>query len=371
MNSSRIVPTIIIVGILVICGLLGSILVGSNDQEESNGSVYTVSVNYDHDIVGCTGVGEYPEGSPVILKATPVAGDVIYGWFDKDGKRISSEDTYCIDILKEDTQLYVISINGFDGKRTFYTPSNYIDGHEIWTITNVYTKEVVAVLEGTNVEYTFEEPGYYQGIMKNDTQTFTQSYRINGEVKRLFVWEYGTNDYGVIWSTTFDRYEEIYNSKSVEERRLTTNENTTGFVTYTDDDIVDLTSYLEKKSVGMTQQQRANFVLDFVQKIQYIADETTTGYTEYWKLPYETLFDKSGDCEDTSILYASIMKAMGYDVALMIFPGHMAVGIGLENGTGIKNVYDGVDYYYCETTSEGWEVGEKPSKYTDVKMVII
>ncbi|MFA6710311.1 MAG: hypothetical protein WCR24_02955 [Candidatus Methanomethylophilaceae archaeon] len=371
MDSSRVVPAIIIVGILVICGLIGTVLVNVNDQQETGDPLYAVSVNYDDDIIGCTGTGDYSEGSSVILKATPIAGDVIYGWFDKDGNKVSSEETYSITDLKEDVQLYVISIDEFDGDRTFHTPSNYVDGHEIWTITNVYTRKVVAVLEGADVEYTFEEPGYYQGVMKNDTQTFTQSYRINGEVKRLFVWEYGTSDYGVIWSTTFEKYEEIYNSKSIEERRLTTNENTTGFVTYTDDDIVDLTSFLERKSIGMTQQQRANFVLDFVQKIEYIADETTTGYTEYWKLPYETLFDKCGDCEDTSILYASIMKAMGYDVALMIFPGHMAVGIGLENGTGVKNRYDGVDYYYCETTSEGWEVGEKPDKYTDVKMVVI
>lgn len=111
----------------------------------------------------------------------------------------------------------------------------------------------------------------------------------------------------------------------------------------------------------------AQFILAFVQNVPYTEDLKTTGQVEYPRYPAETLVDHGGDCEDKSALYASLMQCPVINVdAIMIMytstssgPGHMAVGIeGSFSGTYYS---DGVkDYFFCETTGVGWEIGILP-----------
>lgn len=53
------------------------------------------------------------------------------------------------------------------------------------------------------------------------------------------------------------------------------------------------------------------------------------GVSEHWALPAETLFHRRADCEDSAILIASILTAMGYSPELLIIAaepiGHVAV----------------------------------------------
>jgi hypothetical protein len=73
-------------------------------------------------------------------------------------------------------------------------------------------------------------------------------------------------------------------------------------------------------------------------RLEYTSDLVTEGYDEYPRYPIETLVDKGGDCEDTAILAASIIRGMGYGVVLLVFPktadspGHCAVGVAGEAG---------------------------------------
>lgn len=119
-------------------------------------------------------------------------------------------------------------------------------------------------------------------------------------------------------------------------------------------------------------------VLSFVQDaIPYQYDSTTYSAEEYWQFPLETLYLGTGDCEDTSILFAAICKQMGWDAALFLLYGHMAAGVTLDEFTdetpgrssylSSKTNYctssDGTRYYYCETTgdSDSYHVGDVPS----------
>ena len=116
---------------------------------------------------------------------------------------------------------------------------------------------------------------------------------------------------------------------------------------------------------GFDEEETANFVASFVQNLDYQSEEG-----EYPKYPVETLFDRGGDCEDTSILTAALLQAMEYDVVLLNFPpvppdeaGHMAVGVALPAiPGGYKYNFDGEDYYYLETTSVS-KAGEIPDNY--------
>jgi hypothetical protein len=108
------------------------------------------------------------------------------------------------------------------------------------------------------------------------------------------------------------------------------------------------------------------FILAFVQgAMKYQSEES-----EYPRYPVESLVDGEGDCEDYSILGAALLKSMGYDVALLILPGHAALGIaGVEGLPGFCALHEQKRYYYCEMTGVEWKLGEIPEKYkeTDVK----
>lgn len=72
----------------------------------------------------------------------------------------------------------------------------------------------------------------------------------------------------------------------------------------------------------------AREIVKFVQDvIEYQYDSETTGQEEYPRYPIETLYERQGDCKDTSILMAALLKELGYEVGLLYLPGHAAVAI--------------------------------------------
>ena len=117
-------------------------------------------------------------------------------------------------------------------------------------------------------------------------------------------------------------------------------------------------SALKEKHPTITEEMLLNYILKFTQYIEYQSDEEYMGYTEYWKLPIETLYDQGGDCEDTSILFCAISHQcreklnMNYKTGILLLPGHMAGWIKLTADSKWK---------YCETTTKDYDVGEVPT----------
>jgi len=119
------------------------------------------------------------------------------------------------------------------------------------------------------------------------------------------------------------------------------------------------------------------FVYAFVGQIQYAYDIDTTNFSEYPKYPLEMLYDKSGDCEDSSALFISLVESLGYDAGLMLgsvkadedddWGGHAWPVVALDNhsgwsinGTGEKS---NLVYYFVESTAYGddWsDIGVNP-----------
>lgn len=117
-------------------------------------------------------------------------------------------------------------------------------------------------------------------------------------------------------------------------------------------------------------------MMSFVQNLDYTTDKAGTGWNEYPKYPIETLVEQEGDCEDTSILMANLLRNYGYGTKLISatgdmtdgdIGGHMAVGIKGEDdvqGTYYEDA-NGDRYYFIETTSPGTPIGEAPPWMND------
>lgn len=103
----------------------------------------------------------------------------------------------------------------------------------------------------------------------------------------------------------------------------------------------------------------AKFVQD---TIEYQYDFDTTGEEEYPRYPIETLYERQGDCEDTSILMAALLKELGYEVGFLNPPEHLAVVLRTSDdySGGAYYEIDGHRYLYIESTGSGWKIGEIP-----------
>ncbi|MFX0003105.1 MAG: hypothetical protein ACFFAA_05455 [Promethearchaeota archaeon] len=116
-----------------------------------------------------------------------------------------------------------------------------------------------------------------------------------------------------------------------------------------------------------------NGLLSFSQAVGYKAE--LVDLTQY---PMETLFNQ-GDCEDLSVLFGSLVVALGYEAILVIINyydtethnwiGHACVGVYLNFTPTQHSSYppshsftvDSKEYWICETTSQGWMVGQLPT----------
>jgi hypothetical protein len=118
--------------------------------------------------------------------------------------------------------------------------------------------------------------------------------------------------------------------------------------------------------MGYGSYDKVSFVLAFVQSLPYTSDNVTEGYNEYPRFPIETLVDDGGDCEDTSILFATITLIMGYGTVYINPPNHYAVGILGDGILGTSWEYpsgSNKSYYYCETTGDGFKIGQLPDEF--------
>ena len=181
-----------------------------------------------------------------------------------------------------------------------------------------------------------------------------------GYILRNFEW---TDHKGTVWTWSLDIEQQRYENYQALSHRAYTAEDYRRFVTYEDNLIENMANWLIEKYFA--PEDTANLILSFVQAgFQYTPD-----IGEYWRYPVETLVD-NGDCEDKSILFASIMKTAGYDVALILFEDHAMAGVVLPNEPtqGTQEYFhwfesSGKRYYTCETTEWGWHVGDLPEEY--------
>lgn len=107
-----------------------------------------------------------------------------------------------------------------------------------------------------------------------------------------------------------------------------------------------------------TEEEFANGVLMMLHQIPYLESDPQ-------KYPIETLVENEGDCDLFSIIAASIMKAGGLDVVLLLLEQHDHMWVGVHLPETPKDArsqtyfyrHEGKKYYVAETTGGNWEIG--------------
>jgi hypothetical protein len=117
-----------------------------------------------------------------------------------------------------------------------------------------------------------------------------------------------------------------------------------------------------------------SFVLAFVRGVvRYATDRETHDREQDTSFPLETLVEGRGDCEDSAILAAALLRCLGVEPALVVLvladgTAHLGVGvpafIDLEVAGAAWVSHEGRRYHYCEATPGGhWRFGEIPPEF--------
>ena len=197
-------------------------------------------------------------------------------------------------------------------------------------------------------------------------------------IEKTYYWEYDGK--GHTYSTGLDP-DTYYQFKSLDHDITDENDWPIGyirFITPEEDYVISLANDLDNmaQSEGFDDEDTVNFILAFVQNIDYKLDNYTTyaGGNEYPKYPIEMLWDESGDCEDGSNLFASLMEALGYQTVFLLVGAsmdpnedvdrvnHAMVGVAIDGGSGAYYSFEGDSnkYFLCETTAPGPTAGYHP-----------
>jgi hypothetical protein len=192
--------------------------------------------------------------------------------------------------------------------------------------------------------------------------------------EKSFAWDYNGNHWTWNLSIPAPLYEAY---KAVPDSTRTRNGPAGyGYLTTTNDEYMRiLAQKLNQTTTNLNYNSydQVSFVLAFVQSLPYTSDKVTTNFDEYPRFPIETLVDDGGDCEDTSILFATLTLILGYGTVYINPPNHYAVGVLGNDLHGTYWTYpegSNKTYYYCETTGDGFKIGQLPDEFQSTSAYI-
>lgn len=117
----------------------------------------------------------------------------------------------------------------------------------------------------------------------------------------------------------------------------------------------DLRNKFDAAFPKATSTQLAEYLLSFVQEgLPYVKDPKDKD-SDWPRYPSETLIGFAGDCEDSSILYAELLRRSRIEGAILSIPEHAAVGVNVplartsDRQEPIVYTWLGKGYVYAET----------------------
>jgi len=109
------------------------------------------------------------------------------------------------------------------------------------------------------------------------------------------------------------------------------------------------------------------FIVNMVQQMGY-ANSAVEGFDLTTKYPMQTIVTGRGDCEDTTVLAAALLKKLEYDVKLVQLEidgrkSHIGIGVWANGVKGTSWDKGGRTFYYVETATAGHQFGELPFEW--------
>jgi hypothetical protein len=135
----------------------------------------------------------------------------------------------------------------------------------------------------------------------------------------------------------------------------------------------DLYPPLKAKIAGKSEADAANILLNFVQTaFEYKTDPEQFGY-ERALFADETFFYPYSDCEDRSILFATLVKDLLHlEVVLLHYPGHLATAVQFEdNVQGDYLTVEGKKLIVCDPTYIGAEIGNAMPQFKNTAAEVV
>jgi hypothetical protein len=324
-----------------------------------------LSYNQYHSTVQVRGLEEYNHSRGSVIVA-------LYRYPREELVAYGQSDGFDMPETEQDTQTVDVSISSPDvptGERLHHLYYLVEPGVELEDITAdqlnfLYESDPFRVSADGSIERDHPEHTL-ESFDRDDVS------RTAGEGAYRVTFEGTTN--GRSWSLTYFIYKSVHSTAVNRARGRGYDEyvqvsQSTGFA----DEVASLL-YDQVERNGFTDpQMQVELVIDWVQSFPYTPDDVATGYDDYPKFPTETMTDLEGDCEDTSILLAAVVRAepFGYGTALIQPPGHMMAGVYSDDLPGIYFEKNGRRYYVIETTGEGWGVGDMPDEYQDSRAIV-
>ncbi len=188
---------------------------------------------------------------------------------------------------------------------------------------------------------------------QTNPKTISLTYVLRGN-KKSFNWEVykGLNDYvaGITRTISYSEDEREPTSKDFVLKNIDNSKQKELLIPFVD----------KIDSLSNNKDNRARIAISIIQNIPYDYSDKLKG-----RYAYQALYDNEGVCGEKSRLLASILREMGYGVALIDYENfglsHEAVGIKCP----LKYSYDNTGFCFVETTTPSIITNSKGSYLSD------
>lgn len=303
-------------------------------------------------------------GSMISLDAEIPEGSTFLGWFDSNGDIVSREASFDLEVTVADVLLYARISDGYDLEAVAGVGARLSVGFDLeaaqWSVEYLTDGGEPVAISGPSPTYVFTSAGEYSVKVEGTTTDggefkWALKVLVEGVLQIPFEWIYEGETFSYALDVAFSDYLAYREAADKTSRSHTDADADRLFATPSDPYVKALASFLSgtASDLGLDEVGSAEFVLCFVQALP-------SSEGDEWHYPLETLFLKSAGSADSSILYCSLMGSLGYDTALLLFPGHTAAGLSIDGVKGVTYTYYGIKYRYCESDRTGFGIGEKP-----------
>lgn len=328
------------------------------------------SVNVE--LIGGYGMKVSYEGDPIPGHRIKVIADPSAGfskWCDADLNVVSDKATFYYVVGVEDIVLE--ASNGDDWNLEVQAGQTCDVSVGVPITQASMTIEYVSGAEDysvTGAEFTFDRAGEYSirviGIDDDgNSGKWSISVKATGTIYKTHTWTYDETSYTVDYEINYQSYLDAAASKTYDGRKHTTSEKDAEFVVV-GSTVRNLSAKLSRLSSDLNVEVQGVDLSEISLALSFVQSIGSTG-GGLWSLPIETLYHGFGDTADKAILFSALMSASGYRTVLLIYSDHMAVGVAAD-ASGSYYSYNGTKYYYCEVSSTGYAIGEKPDDVGNV-----